>query len=56
MENVMTLLIAIVFLVAGCFIGKLIFSKNTKDFQLHFGIKGLDMSCSFYEEDKTPEK
>lgn len=52
MEIIMTLIIVIVMLIAVCFVGRLMLSKNTKEFHINFSLKGFDISGSFYDEDK----
>lgn len=51
-EFLLTLLLAIFMLLAVCFIGSLILAKNTKDFQIKFGLKGFEVSGSFYRNQK----
>ena len=51
MESVFfVLIIAILMLIAVCFIGNLVLAKDTKDFHISFSLKGFDISGSFYEK------
>lgn len=52
MEVILTLVISILMLIAACFIGSLVLLKDTKEFHMHFGFKGFDISGTFFDRNK----
>ena len=55
MGELTILLIVVLMLFAVCFIGSLILAKNTKEFHISFGLKGFNMSGSFYKTTNPKE-
>ena len=52
-DFLLTILLVGFMLLAVCFIGSLVLAKNTKDFHIKFGLKGFEMSGSFYKDQKA---
>ena len=49
----LTLLLVAIMLLAICFIISRVLAKNPKDFKVKFGLKGFEMSSSFYKDQEA---